>query len=69
MLETLSIKGIPILLDTGGRGRTDTPEEHDFESCGNWNFLNPLCTKGLTRFINNPIIRLVLFGIINESGS
>lgn len=27
--------------DTGGRGRTDTPKEHDFESCASANSATP----------------------------
>ncbi len=29
--------------DTGGRGRTGTPEEHDFESCASANSATPAC--------------------------
>jgi hypothetical protein len=34
-LEFLTLK------DTGGRGRTDTPKEHDFESCASANSATP----------------------------
>ncbi len=43
-INLLQIKKNPIkdsLLDTGGRGRTDTPKEHDFESCASANSATP----------------------------
>ena len=34
---------INVFHDTGGRGRTGTPEEHDFESCASANSATPAC--------------------------
>ena len=31
--QSIDLKGLNPFQDTGGRGRTGTPEEHDFESC------------------------------------
>ncbi len=37
----LSKRNVYVHNDTGGRGRTDTPKEHDFESCASANSATP----------------------------
>ncbi len=41
LLQSIDLLGFKPLIDTGGRGRTDTPEEHDFESCASANSATP----------------------------
>lgn len=40
-LSKLINRNVNIREDTGGRGRTDTPKEHDFESCASANSATP----------------------------
>lgn len=40
-LSKLTKYNVYVRNDTGGRGRTDTPKEHDFESCASANSATP----------------------------
>lgn len=39
--QSIDFTRFHVVIDTGGRGRTDTPEEHDFESCASANSATP----------------------------